>query len=466
MAKRFIGIDIDSRHLRVAIAASDKGQATLVSATSQPYADREELLQKLRKAVGGPPRYGDRLAAALPAGEGFARWLSFPFADLKKIEAALSFELSAQLPVPEEDCTADFQKPLAAGGAFTVAAAAGRNEAIRPLVETFEEAGLPLQVLDLAPFAYAAGLRGALADGLLVSLTEAETTLALVLEGRPSSYRLLPAASGGTEQGLVPSLLREASALQRAAGRDGLPFHLIGSGAAPALVEALRAEGVEAAIPDLSLEGRPLEPEMLPVAALALRAAIPEKEREFNFRKGAFALSSEWSALKNGLIAAAVLLTLSAASLAGAAYLNYSHKADRTEGLKQEMVRVYKKVFPKAKTIVDVPLQMQSGISELRKRSRTIGAAAQSSPLAILQEISRKLPEEITIDIRDWNYSPETVRMEGHTTSFDAINQISKSLEQSPLFHEAQISDAKMSLDGRRVDFRITLALIKEKAEQ
>jgi general secretion pathway protein L len=46
-------------------------------------------------------------------------------------------------------------------------------------------------------------------------------------------------------------------------------------------------------------------------------------------------------------------------------------------------------------------------------------------------------------------------------TSFEAINRIARSLEQSPLFAQAQIADAKMSLDGTRVDFRLHLSFAK-----
>jgi general secretion pathway protein L len=43
------------------------------------------------------------------------------------------------------------------------------------------------------------------------------------------------------------------------------------------------------------------------------------------------------------------------------------------------------------------------------------------------------------------------------TSSFDAVNRMARSLEQSTMFREAQIADAKMSIDGSRIDFRINL---------
>jgi general secretion pathway protein L len=43
---------------------------------------------------------------------------------------------------------------------------------------------------------------------------------------------------------------------------------------------------------------------------------------------------------------------------------------------------------------------------------------------------------------------------------------MARTLGESPLFAKAQVSDAKMSLDGSRVDFRLLLSLANQGAEQ
>ena len=111
-------------------------------------------------------------------------------------------------------------------------------------------------------------------------------------------------------------------------------------------------------------------------------------------------------------------------------------------------------------------VQMQSKIKELRQRGKLIGAGQRSTPLAILREISSNIPASVSLDIHDFSFSPESVRLEGVTTSFDAINQIARSLKQSPLFADAQIADAKMSIDNSRVDFRLNLTYGGAKEKQ
>jgi general secretion pathway protein L len=464
MAKRLIGIDIQPGWLRVAVAAEEKGGVKLLQAEGRPFADEQEMIAALREILGGDPGYGDRLAADLPARESFFRRLAFPFADRKKIASALAFELSAQLPVSMDDCTAHFQKPVADDqGTFRVAAAAVRTEKIRAIVEPFDLAGIPLHILDLRPFAMAAGLRSRCSEGILACLDAKEISIALVRGGRVADFRLLPLQQSPPAAGLTPFLLRESAALQGASGGEALPLYLAGSGVTEELVAELGKHFPQVEVPGVILNGKPLAAEFLPAAALAMRAALPEKEQEFNFRQGEFALKSEWAVLKRKMVVAGVLLVLAAMIGAASAWLSYAQKAHRAEALKQEMVKIYKETFPGAKAIVDVPAQMDAKIRELKKKALLLGAAPQGSPLEVLREVSQNTPKDITVDMRDISFSPDGVRLEGVTTSFDAINRLAKNLEGSTLFQNVRIADAKMSLDGKQVDFRLNLDFGEEK---
>jgi len=466
MGKRLIGIDFDQHCVRVAILDEEKGRITPVSVDKRTFADNAELLQFLPELIGGERRLGDRLAAALPARDGFVRQLNFPFADARKIAAALELELGAQLPVAVESCTSDFQLPLAEGdNSWKVSAAAVRTEVIRDFLAPLDSGGFILSILDLAPFAYAAGLADLFPDGLLLTVQDQAMTLALVQQGRIHSYRLLPVAAELDEEARAQRVLREATTLQGAAGCSDLPFCLLGSGVTPVLIAQLEKGGARVATPRLAIDGRPVESEFLPALALARRAAETERGKSFNFRRGVFAPKSEWVALKRGLIFATALLVLSGVALGAAAWLNYSGKARRAEALNQEMVRLYRQTFPAETTIVDVPLQMRGKINELKKRNALYGADTSRSALAVLREVSERTPQDLIVDIRDFNYTSDTVTFEGSTSSFDSVNRLAKALEQSPLFRTPQVADAKMSLDGSRVDFRLNLAFSEEKSQ-
>lgn len=466
MGKRFIGIEFDDRCVRVAILSEEKGRISLVSADKRSVADTEELLQCLPELLGGERRLGDRLAAALPAREGFIRQLKFPFAEPRKIAAALELELGAQLPVAIESCTSDFQQPFAVSdGSWDVMAAAVRTDVIQDFLAPLDSAGFVLSILDLEPFAYAAGLAELFPGGLLVSVKEQSITIALLQNGRVASYRLLPVAASLTEDARAQLVLRESAALQGAAGCSDLPFCLIGPGASAALIERLESAGGRLQTPPVTGDERPVDREFLPAVALARRATITERGNSFNFRRGPFAPKSEWLALKRGLFFATALLVLSGLALGTAAWLNYSGKASRAEALNQEMIRIYRETFPGEPTVVDVPRQMRGKISEMQKKNALYGADSSRSALSVLREISERLPQDLVVDIRELNYTPEAVMFEGSTASFDAVNRLAKALEQSPTFGPPQIADSKMSLDGSRVDFRLNLTFSEEKKQ-
>jgi general secretion pathway protein L len=466
MGKRFIGIDFDDRCVRVAILTEEKGRNLAVSVDKRTFADDEERLQCLLELIGRETRLGDRLAAALPARDGFIRQLSFPFADPRKIAAALELELGAQLPVAVETCTSDFQRPLADDdNSWNVTAAAVRTEVVRDFLAPLDAAGFVLSILDLDPFAYAAGLADLFPDGLLVTTREQSITIALLQNGRVASYRLLPVAATLTEDDRSQLVQREGAALQGAAGCNDLPLCLIGPAASPALIERLERSGVRVEKPTVVVDERPVDREFMPAVALARRAATTERGDSFNFRRGPFAPKSEWVALKRWLAFAATLLILSGLALGAAAWLNYSGKASRAEALNQEMVRLFQETFPRESAIVNVPLQMRGKINELQKKIALYGADSSRSALAVLREISTRLPEDLVVDIRELSYTPESIMFEGSTASFDAVNRLAKALEQSPHFRTPQVADAKMSLDGSRVDFRLNLTFSEEKSQ-
>ncbi|BCA80384.1 type II secretion system protein GspL [Desulfuromonas sp. AOP6] len=467
MAKRQIGIDLDAGTVRVAVLQQEKGEPARISLGHQAYADEAELAAALKELIGTELHYGDRFAAALPASEGFVRRLSFPFADPKKIAAALSFELASQLPLSIEDCVTDFQRPVPGpDGGFSVTAAAVRAEAIPPLLGAFEAAQLPLHTIDLAPFAYAKGLKEQVNEGILACLQGQEATVSLVLDGRLVDYRILPLPAGQSADKTARALHLEGRALQQGTDYEDLPFFLMGSAVTTELKQHLPKLGAQVRIPAFLHDDDAVSPEFLPAVALALRAGLGEKDKGFNFRSGPFALKTQWGINRTHLISAGILCALILLTLTGSAYLNFSSKAQRARALQAEMTKAFRETFPGPQAVVDIPLQMRGKVKELQDKLVLFGLDQTRTPLASLQQISQTIPKDVTVDIREWNYSEEGIRMEGQTTSFDAINRIVKALEQTKNFASVQISDAKMSLEGNLVDFRLSLTPAKQGGDQ
>lgn len=462
MSKRLIGIEIGARTLRVAVLHRQKGQITVGSLTAREYGDDTELAGHLAELLAGEFSIGDQLATCLPAGSAYVRRLQFPFREERKIAAAVGFELAAQLPVAIDDCATALQKAEANESGAMVTAAAVPAARLRELLAVFEVASVPVHRVDLAPFAYVAGLGEQVGDGILLCATERDFSISRLENGRLRDDRVLPATTAQPVAHRMPALLRELKLLAHAAG-ESPTVRLMGSAADAELADALQTAGFRVETLALELGGQTIDAEFLPAVGLALQARTADGKRSFNFRRGAFALKGEWANLKGKLALLAALFGLTVLILCGSMTLNYLDKTRRAEQLQAEMVTVYRSLFPQAGSIVDVPLQLKSALRDLREQNLLAGAPP--TALSVLKELSR-LPEQVTVEIQELVMGTDDVKIAGRTDSFEAVNQMARLLADTPLFAEARVAEAKMSLDGSRIDFRLTLAFAGQGGEQ
>ncbi|MBN2428943.1 MAG: PilN domain-containing protein [Deltaproteobacteria bacterium] len=460
MSALFVGVDISGNSLRVAVLDAEKKPTRVVALNAASFADEEELAGLLAKTFTEDFPRPRRVVAAVPARQGFFRRLEFPFGDARKISSALAFELGNHLAIEPLECLIDFQPPKAAAeGRYLVAAAAVPQKYLENFLAPFEQAAAPLNTLDLAPFAFAAGLDEGLSNSLLACVNHEEVTVALVEEGQVVDYALQPLNSEPTDEELLCFIHSHSRFYQNRRGSEELPLCIIGSRAGAALATALEAQGHRVVTePHGKLDGPTPEKEFLPAVLLALGATAKNRS-SFNFRQGPLALKNDWSALKKQFIFSGVLAALALVALIATLVLNYIGKAGTLESLDKQIQAIYREALPKTKND-DNPLpRMKSHLIALEKKGAIFRIGRLPSPLEILKEISERLKDIADLDLRSYSYDPDNVRLEGTTTSFEAVNRMSSSLKESDFFREIEIAEAKMSLDGKHVNFRLRLTL-------
>lgn len=457
MARRLIGINLDGDTLHIAVLLAERGVTRLLRSGHHQPADGD-LAATLAALANGPAQAGDRFCAALPGRNGWVRDLVFPFNDAKALKAALPLALAAQLPLPLEECVWAGQTPRPdAAGARVLAAAVRRDAAVAALAP-FDSTGLPLQTLDLAPFAVAAGVRTLLpANGILIVAGRTETTLLDLGANGTTAYRLLLHGTDGRVP--IPLVVAAATLLRGGRSAADCPLHLAGSAADGALLADLRRECDGADFAQARLDGQPIAPQDLVVVALALRSIDGGRGTGFNFRQGPLAHRGAWTQLRRRLLAAAILCGATLLLWAAAGLTAYQHRSRQAEALQQEVTRRYRDLVPGSGQIVDPLLQLRSRMVELTATAHPGGSDRSRAPLAILRELSRLTPTDLTVDVHDFNWSPEELRIEGATTSFDAANRLLHSLQQSPLLGAMRLTDAKANADGSKISFRLTLPL-------
>ena len=340
MTTRAIGIDFDGSILRAVVLQVEKGSERLVHAARIPR-DGSAPLAPLLAGSGVIPTVGDRVTTALAPAIGLTRTLTFPFSDRRKVATAIPLELAALLPIPLDDCVIAQQEALAINRGVSVVAAAVPATAVAQLVGPYDAAGIPLQTVDLLPFALAAGLTTELGNGLALCLSHGWGIILHLVAGRLHDYRLLPLASELSAERRAAALQQELTPLLHASRSSTL--RLFGAEADAALLLALQHAYPQVDVTTVLPAGGAgtLASEFLPALALA-RRGIRTAPGGFNFRSGAFSRHGESAALRSRLFLLAGIVVAALLVLSVSAGVRWWSKAQGAEALKQELTTLYR----------------------------------------------------------------------------------------------------------------------------
>ena len=97
MSQRIAAIELSGDHAHAVVVEATLRKQLLenaVSVTRKEEETDEALLARLQEQLGG---HFDSIAVACDANRVSARLLDFPFGDLRKIDAAVGFELEGQI---------------------------------------------------------------------------------------------------------------------------------------------------------------------------------------------------------------------------------------------------------------------------------------------------------------------------------------------------------------------------------
>ena len=457
MAKRLIGIDLDANSVRVVIMHRvSKGKTTLATVQKREVNGLDLQLAWIKELLG-EGHAGDRIAVGLPAGSAYVRWIEFPFRERRKIEGALSYELGAQLPVSIDQCITSMYQMEPGKLPARVCAAALPERQLTPLIAGFEQQGLTLNLVDLSPFCDIHTLPKRYTQALLLKVTDQQAVLARIEDQRVTDFRMVGGGQTSDVPKLVQTLLRDLPAIQPT-GALAMPLLLTGPGATNRLCEALTPFVSKVELLNLELGGKRINTEFLPAAALALRADQPKESGSFNFRRGDYACRGEWAGLKRTLITTTILVVGTVVAAVAAMTLAYLNRSSQIDMLRQELTQLYRQSFPQAETIVDIPLQMQSALQELRARHILLGQSATPGPLEILEDVSA-MTSRLDFEVEDFHFSQGEARFNGKASSFETVNRLSEELRNAPSIAATKVMEAQLGVDGQTVAFRLFLTL-------
>jgi Tfp pilus assembly protein PilN len=182
--------------------------------------------------------------------------------------------------------------------------------------------------------------------------------------------------------------------------------------------------------------------------------------KTMNLYKRSFDAGRIFAEHKKGLISIGILMSMLLLLIFGQVYLTFEGLKQEVHQLDQHIQTVFTTTFPEVQTIVDPLQQMRVKLDE-RRRKAALDASSREhiAVIDILNEVSRRIPAGLDIELSRLDLSPESLLIAGETNDFNSVNTINSQLAAYQGFKNTKITSATTDPSGNRVRFKIKIDL-------
>ncbi|EKD41363.1 MAG: cell division protein FtsA, partial [uncultured bacterium] len=211
---------------------------------------------------------------------------------------------------------------------------------------------------------------------------------------------------------------------------------------------------------------------MAPALGQTLKIIHYGKSVKINFRQGEFAFKKDLKVLSGEI--RQLMIWFGLVVILGLFYFFYSYHtlSARVEKSESNLVNMAIKAIPdlkpqkgkSAKKIQDI---IAGKNSELKSQIEALQAGSiGETPLSLLLEVSQKMPpkDQVSIDVDNFSYTGDFVRIEGRTTSFEAVDKIKAALSESKKFKKVEAQNVSKGVKDE-IKFSLSIEL-EGKAEE
>jgi general secretion pathway protein L len=517
---RILGLDIGARSVK-ALQLESSFRGFEVRAFAQAKVDPEGGVKAALAALKeGGHLAGDQIVVALPGCGVATHLLTLPFADPRRIEATLGFEVESQLPYDLADATLDSQILQTKDGKSDVLVGTARNEELTALLALLAQVGLDPRIVTTSALAYQpllaqrstgnpgpaplegseaivdighertsvciAGPSGlesartfsgggkeltrAVANEFKVSLADAEAwkdnegDVTLGPDTPPEVER----AAGALLRALSP-LVRELRATLRAhSARFRTPVARIYLAGGTARLKGLGPVLAR----ELGVEVLPLDPVprdgsgVIPAGseaiaaqafALAVRGHGAARAARFNLRKGAFAFKGDLAYLKGKASRMAIFAGVLAFLSAMFIWAQRSALVAREAAYDGVLCQLTAKAIGQCQKDYTVALSIMKG-----KGSPTASLPAYSA-LDLFNELAVRA-QAVKVKLEETEVQLDRVRLRGETESFEGVDQLVAALKGFKCFQEIKRGKVQKDKAGAKVLFDLDIRVLCEGA--
>lgn len=400
----------------------------------------------------------ERLVMGLPSAETFRRSLSFPFQGRRRIAQVLPSELEGEIPVSPEEIVADFLISGSDRDGCRGIAIATRLETMKGVLDILPSGTVPVAIqTESVGLATAAAFSG-LDNGAIV-LCEGSSCVGAGLDsGQVASLRRLK-LSGDLKKDVYDIADLAAGLL------DGNEDVILACGGLlEPLLSALGAQGItrvktpgELEIfrgAERALTGDPGP--YLPALGLALRGLGRSESSTVDLRQGPFRSESPIGQMRRPAIRTAVIFGAVFLLGLGNLFFGYTAAKARYESYSRALETSFISLFPDTKVVSVVP-QIQEKTIALERRTEDLAGFSAAGALTVLAELSSAVPRDLDLKVDELSLDSGRLRLDGMVSSFDAVDRIKSILEESAVFENVKVQNARVGADASRVTFRLQM---------
>jgi len=201
----------------------------------------------------------------------------------------------------------------------------------------------------------------------------------------------------------------------------------------------------------------------MPVAlGLALRL-LKRRALGLDFRREEFTLHKSYEEIRGQLISLGGLVTLLVGLALFDLYYQLHTKESHYAQLRGQVETLFRNTFPDVRRISNEMAQAREKLREIETNLKGVGTLSgpQGSSLEMLREISVRLPQDLRVKLSDLTISIEGINISGETNSFEGVDNLKKAFASSQYFEDVKVSQAKLGLNDRGVEFKISITLKK-----
>jgi len=512
--KNVLGLDLGSHSIKAVELRQTFRGASAAQLRSLPRADDEISLPDLiRRFVQLHELSTAHVVSALRADRISSRRLSFPFADRRKLDQAVAFEVEGDVALELDQVVVDW---AIVGGdkshAEVVASIAPRAE-VSELIGTLRAAGCEPRTLEAEGFvlgnlAAAFDLPG---TRLLIDLGHRKTTFCLLLDGKAVAARSVPVAGAALSEALAKDRLLGLAEAERAKCEEGVfggsladapprtaavldtlarevvrtlgafeplfvagarpELTLLGGSAQLDRIDEYLAErtGLATArlglptpggVDGLAASGSPLL--YAPAIALALRGTAQASTR-MNFRQDEFALRFDLARQLRDFRptlwlagAAALLATISFGT-------STALEARRASAGEARAAALWSEAFPGKAVPENLLAALRDELRAANDRAAFLGVyAGNLSALDVLTEISKRVPPDLEVVFEELSIDKQIIRMRVQAKSFESADRLRVELAKFAPFAQARIGAIETDNKTGAKRFNVTINLTPE----